>query len=169
MRKAIESGTILIKESAPLPEALQLNGEPFVTGWTQVSDFDGHGLDRRIRESGWTFFYLAGEIKKTTFGFDAQKTVPKAVKRILASLKREKFNSLEITQVVSKHFLGVPCTQVYAHPRHVQKSMFLFRDEDLQDWERTKIPGDAKPHVVRAEDQILSLEKVITQPDVATS
>ena len=169
MRKAIESGTILIKESTPLPEALRLNGERFVTGWTQVSDLDGHGLDRRIRESGWTFFYLAGEIKKTIFGFDAPKTVPKAVKRILASLKREKFNSLEITQVVSKHFLGVPCTQVYAHPRHVQKSMFLFRDEDLQDWEPTKIPGDANPGVVRAKDQILSLEKVITQPDVATS
>ncbi len=169
MRKAIGSGTILIKDGTPLPEALRLDGESFVTGWTQVSDLDGHGLDRRIRESGWTFFYLAGEIKTTIFGFDAKKTVPKAVKRILAKLTPEKFNSLEITQIVSKHFLGVPCTQVYAHPRHVQKSMFLFRDEGLQDWEQTKIPGDANPSVVRAKDQILCLEKVIAQPDVATS
>ncbi len=169
MRKAIGSGTILIKDGTPLPEALRLDGESFVTGWTQVNDLDGHGLDRRIRESGWTFFYLAGEIKTTIFGFDAQKTISKAVKRILAQLKQEKFNSVEITQVVSKRFLGVPCTQVYAHPRHVQKSMFLFRDEDLQDWEQTKIPGDANPSVVRAKDQILSVEKVITQPDVATS
>jgi hypothetical protein len=169
MQKAIESGTILIKESTLLPETLRLDGEPFVTGWTQVNDLDGHGLDRRIRESGWTFFYLAGEIKTTIFGLDAQKTVPKAVKRILANLKREKFNSLEITQVVPKHFLGVPCTQVYAHPRHVQKSMFLFRDEGLQDCEQIKIPGDANPSVLRAKDKILPLEKVITQPDVATS
>ncbi|MFZ0523799.1 MAG: hypothetical protein WAN14_24800 [Candidatus Acidiferrales bacterium] len=152
-----------------MPETLRLDGESFVTRWTQVSDLDGHGLDRRVRELGWTFFYSAGEIKKTIFGFDAQKTVPKAVKRILASLKREKFNSLEVTQVVSKHFLGVPCTQVYAHPRHVQKSMFLFRDEDLQDWEPTKIPGDAKTGVVRAKDQILSLEEIIPHPNVATS
>ncbi|MGA7191633.1 MAG: hypothetical protein WBY66_24270, partial [Candidatus Acidiferrales bacterium] len=64
---------------------------------------------------------------------------------------------------------GVPCTQVYAHPRHVQKSMFLFRDEDVQKWGQTKISGDANPSVVRAKDQILSLEKVIAQPDVATS
>lgn len=169
MRKAIGSGTILIKKGTPLPETLRLDGESFVAGWTQVNDLDGHGVDRRVRESGWTFFYFAVEIKKTIFGFDAQKTVPKAIKQILASLKREKFNSLEITQVVSKHFLGVPCTQVYAHPRHVQKSMFLFRDEDLQDWEQTKIPGDANPSVVRAKDQILSLEKVIKHPDLATS
>jgi hypothetical protein len=169
MQKAIGSGTILMKEGTPLPETLRLDGESFITGWTQVNDLDGHGLDRRIRESGWTFFYLAGEIKKTVFGFDAQKTVPKAVKGILASLKQEKSNSLEITQIVSKHFLGVPCTQVYAHPRHVQKSMFLFRDEDLPDREQTKILGDANSSVMRAEDQILSLEKVITQPDVATS
>jgi hypothetical protein len=169
MRKAIGSGTVLIKDGTPLPEALRLGGESFVTGWTQVSNLDGHGLDRRIRESGWTFFYLAGEIKATIFGFDAKKAVPKAVKRILAKLKPERFNSLEITQIVLKHFLGVFCTQVYAHPRHVQKSMFLLRDEGLQDWAQTEIPGDANPSVVRDKDQILSLEKVIAQPGVATS
>jgi hypothetical protein len=168
MQKAIESGTIIMKEGASLPTTLRLDGEPFVTGWTKVNELDGHELDRRIRESGWTFFYLAGEIKTTIFGLDMQKAVPKAVKRILASLKQEKFNSLEITRVVSKHFLGVPCTRVYAHPRHVQKSMFLFREEDVQEWGQTKISGDANPSVVRAKDQILSLEKVITQPDVAT-
>jgi hypothetical protein len=169
MQKAIGSGTILIKEGTPLPETLRLDGESFVAGWTQVNDLDGHGLDRRIRESGWTFFYLAGEIKTTDFGFDAQKTVRRAVKRIAANLESGKFNSVEITQIVSKHFLGVPYTQVYAHPRHVQKSMFLFRDEYLQDWEQTRIPGDANTRAVPAKGKLLPVEKVITQPDVATS
>jgi hypothetical protein len=169
MQKAIGSGTILIKEGTPLPETLRLDGESFVAGWTQVNDLDGHGLDRRIRESGWTFFYLAGEIKTIDFGFDAQKTVRRAVKRIAANLESGKFNSVEITQIVSKHFLGVPYTQVYAHPRHVQKSMFLFRDEYLQDWEQTRIPGDANTRAVPAKGKLLPVEKVITQPDVATS
>jgi hypothetical protein len=169
MRKAIGSGTILIRDGTPLPETLRLDGESFVAGWTQVSDVDGHRLDRRIRESGWTFFYLAGEIKTINFGFDIQKAVRRAVKRIVTNLESGKFNSLEITQIVSKHFLGVPCTQVYAHPRHVQKSMFLFRDENLQDLEQTKIPGDANTKLVPAKGKILPLEKVITQPDVATS
>jgi hypothetical protein len=169
MRKAIESGTILVKDGTSLPETLQLDREPFVAGWTQVHDFDGHELDRRIRESGWTFFYLAGEIKTTIFDFDAQKTVPKAVKRILANLNQEKFNSVEITRVLSKHFLGVPYTQVYAHPRHVQKSMFLFRDEDVEKLEQTYTSADANPSVERAKDKNLSLEEIIPQPNVATS
>lgn len=169
MRQAIGSGTILIKDGTLLPETLRLDGESFVTGWTQVSDLDGHRLDRRIRDSGWTFFYLAGEIKRTNFGFDVQKTVRRAVQRILVNLKQEKSNSVEITQVISKHFLGVPCTRVHAHPRHVQKSMFLFRDDDLQDWEPTRIPGDANPTIVCAGDKRLSLEEITAQPDVATS
>ena len=169
MAETINTGTILIKDGTILPDALRFESEPCATGWRLVKNLDGYGLGRKISEAGWTFFWLAGELGATVFGFDGQKTVRKAVKRILAHLKPEEFNSLEITQIVSKHFLGVPCTQVRAHPRHVQKSMFLFRHEDLQDWEQTKIPGDANPSVVRAKDQILSLEKVITQPDVATS
>ncbi|MGC2555447.1 MAG: hypothetical protein WA416_11450 [Candidatus Sulfotelmatobacter sp.] len=169
MRMAIGPGTILIKDGTLLPEALRLDGEPFVTGWTQVNDLDGHELDRRIRESGWTFFYLAGEIKRTIFDFEAKKTVPKAVKRILASLKQEKFNSAEITRVVSKRFLGVPYTQVYAHARHVQKSMFLFRDADVHKSEQTKMSGDANPSVVGAKDKKLPLQEIIPYPNVATS
>jgi hypothetical protein len=169
MRKAIESGTILIKDGTLLPEALRVDGESFVTGWTQVNELDGHALDRRIRESGWTFFYLADEIETTILGFDAHKTVPKGVKRILTTLKQEKFNSVEITRVVSKHFLGVPYTQVYAHPRHIQKSMFLFRDADVRKSEQTKMSGDANPSVVCAKDKKLSLEEIIPHPDVATS
>ncbi|MGA7060349.1 MAG: hypothetical protein WA690_09750 [Candidatus Acidiferrales bacterium] len=169
MPETIKTGTVLIKHGALLPDALQFESEPCATGWRLVKDLDGYELDRKIHDAGWTFFYLAGEIKTTIFGFDVQKTVRRAVKRILANLRPQKFNSLQITQVVSKHFFGVPCTQVYAHPRHVQKSMFLFRDEDVQKWGQTKISGDANPSVVRAKDQILSLEKVIAQPDVATS
>lgn len=168
MPETIKTGTVLIKDGALLPDALQFESEPCATGWKLVKDLDGYELGRKIHDAGWTFFCLAGEIKTTIFGFDVQKTVRRAVKRILANLRPEKFNSLEITQVVSKYFLGVPYTQVYAHPRHVQKSMFLFRDEDPQDWEQTKIPGDASPSVVCAKGKILSLEE-ITQPDVATS
>jgi hypothetical protein len=74
---------------------------------------------------------VAGEIKATIFGFDVQKTVRRAVKRILANLKPEEFNSLEITRVAPKRFLGVPCASVYARSRHVQESVFLFRAKDL--------------------------------------
>lgn len=169
MPETIKTGTVLIKDGTLLPVALRFEFEPCTTGWRLVKDLDGYELDRNIHDAGWTFFYLAGEITTTSFGFDVQKTVRRAVKRILANLHRERFNSLQITQIVSKRFLGVPCIQVYAHPRHAQKSMFLFRVEDVQDRERTKTSGEANAIVVGAKDKTLSLEEIITQPDVATS
>ncbi len=131
MADTIKTGTILIKEGTLLPDALQFETEPCAPGWRLVKNLDGYGLDRKIREAGWTFFCLAGEIRAAVFGFEGQKAVRGAVKRILAKLKSEKFNSLEITRVASKRFLGVPYTSVYARSRHIQESVFLFRAKDL--------------------------------------
>ncbi len=131
MVETIKAGTILIKDGTFLPDALQFESEPCAPGWRLVKDLDGYGLGRKIHEAGWTFFCLAGEIKATVFGFDAQKAVRRAVKRILAKLKSEKFNSLEVTAVASKRFLGVPYTSVSACSRHIQESVFLFRAKDL--------------------------------------
>jgi hypothetical protein len=168
MAQIIKTGTILIKDGTFLPDTLKFEGEPCATGWRLVKNLDGYGLGRKIHEAGWTFFYLAGEIKASIFGFDGQQTVRRAVKRILANLKPEKFNSLEITQIVSKHFLGVPYTKVYAHPRHAQESMFLFRDEDVQTWDQTRISCDVNPSMGRAKGKMLPLEEIIRQPNVAT-
>ena len=127
MPDTIKTGTILIKEGTLLPEVLRFESEPCAPGWRLVKNLDGYGLDRKIHEAGWTFFCLAGEIKATVFGFDEQKRVRGAVKRILANLKSEKFNSLEITRVATKRFLGVPYASVSARSRHIQESMFLFQ------------------------------------------
>jgi hypothetical protein len=168
MAETIKTGTILIKDGTFLPDALQFESEPCATGWRLVKNLEGYGLVRKIHEAGWTFFYLAGEVRATIFGFDGQKAVRRAVKRILANLKPEKFNGLEITRLVSKHFLGVPYTKVYAHPRHVQKSMFLFRDDDAQPRDQTKISLGVNPSMGRAKGKILPLAEIIRQPNVAT-
>jgi hypothetical protein len=89
MPEVIKTGTILIKDGTLLPDALQFESEPCATGWRLVKDLDGYGWHRKINEAGWTFFNLDSEIKATIFGFDGQKTVRRAVKRILANPKSE--------------------------------------------------------------------------------
>ncbi len=101
MAQEITTGTILIKDNALLPKELQFEGEPCVPGWRLVKNFDGCGLDREIQKTGWTFFCSAGEIRATVFGINAQTRVRKAIGRILANPKSEKFNSLEITRLAS--------------------------------------------------------------------
>ncbi len=131
MKETISPGAILIKDATSLPPKLQFESEPCVPGWSLVKDFDGYGLDREIREKGWTFFCLAGEIKTIALGISGSKTLRRVIERILANPKSETFNSLEITRVVLKHFLGVRYVSVSAHSRHIQESLFLSRTKGL--------------------------------------
>ena len=101
MAGIIGTGTVLFRDGTFLPDALRIESEPCASGWRLVKNPDGYGLDRKICEAGWTFFSMAGEIKTTVFGFAGQKNVRRAVKRMLAGLMLDRFNSLEITGVVS--------------------------------------------------------------------
>src|SRR5712692_2149803 len=131
--------TILIREDTPLPTNLSIESEAFLPGWRLIKDLDRYGLDRKIREAGWTFFCLASEIRATVFGIDGEKMVRRAIEqilgnRLLANPKWEKFNSLEITQVASgasKRFLGVRYVTVSARTRHIQEGIGLVPAKDF--------------------------------------
>ncbi len=124
---------VLIREDIPLPANLSIESEVFLPGWRLIKNLDGYGLDREIREAGWTFFCLAGETRATVFGIDEEKMVRRAIEQILANRARtnpawKKFNSLEITHVssvASRRFLGVCCVTVSAQSRHIQQGAGL--------------------------------------------
>ncbi len=131
MAETIKTGTVLIKDGTLLPGGLELESEPCAKGWRLVKNFDGAGLGRRVHEAGWNFFCLAGEIKRTVFGFGRKDNVRRTVKRILMNLRLENFNSLEIMHVEKKRFLGFPYATVSAHSRHIQEDAFLFGTKDV--------------------------------------
>ena len=139
MADKIKTGTILIKEGTLLPESLRFESEPYSKGWRLVKDFDSRGLDRKIREAGWTFFFMAGGANATAVGSDLEKTTRRAVKKVLASMKSDRLNYLEVGQVVVKRFLGLPYVTVSAHPRHMQQNMFLFQAARLAAWDRAEL------------------------------
>lgn len=135
----VEAGGIFMREGTSLPEILQLESERYVSGWRFVKDLDGDGLGRQIQDTGWMFFCLAGHIRATAFGRERQEAVRSAVRRLPTKLKSEKFNSLEITGIVSKRFLGLPYVTVSARSRHIQDNIFLLRDKDVQEWDIEKL------------------------------
>jgi hypothetical protein len=138
MAEIITTGTILIKEGTPLPECLRIESEPYSKGWRLVENLDSRGLDRKIREAGWTFFFMAGDAHATAVGSDPEGT-RRAIKKVIASMEPDGFNCLEIAQVGVKRFLGLPYVNVSAHPRHIQQSMFLFQAERLPAWDRAEL------------------------------
>jgi len=119
------AGTVLIQANALLPAGLAIEWEAFLPGWKVVRNFDACELGRKIAEMNWNFFYLAGEVSVTVLGRYGPGTLPKAVKRVLLKRQEKRFNSLQITRVVSKRFLGIPFVTVAAHARHIQESVFL--------------------------------------------
>ncbi len=136
MAEIINAGTILIKEGTLLPEGMQLESDPYLKGWRLVKSPALPGIDRKLCEAGWTFFYMAGEVDAMAFGSESDKTTHRAVKKAIANIKSEKFNCLEISQVAAKGFLGLPYVTVAAHPRHIQESMFLFHGR-VAEWARS--------------------------------
>jgi hypothetical protein len=141
MEDVIKTGAILIREGTLLPEVLGIESEPCAPGWRLIKNFDGDGFGRKIHEAGWTFSWRPGEIGATVFGLDEQKTLRRAVERILVNLESLEFNSLEIMKVASeasKRFWGVRYVTVEAQSRDIQESAPLFRVSDLPVRDRTR-------------------------------
>lgn len=127
MKGEIGTGTLLLKDDALLPGSLQLESEPTAKGWSSVKNLDGYGLDRKVREAGWNFFFMADEIEAGAFGFNVEDATRQATKRVLGHLGSEKFNCLQVAQVAIKRFLGISHVTVSGHRRHIQKDNILFR------------------------------------------
>jgi hypothetical protein len=128
------SGTILIRENTSLPAGLGVESEVFLPGWRVVKNLDRSTLAGNIGGANWTFFRLAREIRATVFGIDEEKMVRRAIKEILARLKSEKFNSLEITRVTSvasKRFLEVRYVTVSAQSGLIQQAVGLVPAKDI--------------------------------------
>jgi len=131
MTKPITAGTILVEESAHLPNALLLQAEADstgagITGWSEIKDSRAT-FEKALREAGWTFFFMAGEIQATVFGFDKPKALGAALKRLITDVQSQHCNSIEIGQVADKSLLGLPYVRLTAHVRHLQKGT-LFQD-----------------------------------------
>jgi hypothetical protein len=131
MTDAIRAGTILIEDGTIFPDSVRFESEPYSTTWKSVTNLDGYDLDRQIRAAGWSFFFLAGELKASAFGSGGDKTIHRAIVRLIAKQQPEGFNCLQIARVEWKRFLGLPYLSVAAHSRHIQKSMFLSRSKRL--------------------------------------
>jgi len=122
MRDTIATGNIFIDEDAQLPNSALLQRELHSSGWASVQNARST-FEKEIPDAGWTFFFMAGEIKTTVFGFDREKAMSTALHRLIANVKTQRCNSIEITQVTDSSFLKMPYVSVCAHPRHLQQGL----------------------------------------------
>jgi hypothetical protein len=120
----ITSGSILIEKGALRPKCFQVEDDSHPNDWMSVKhDLTPRALEEELAAKGWTFFYMAGAIKKTAIGFNRPKMINAALKRIITDVRLQKCNCLEVDEVAMHSFLGIPYASVSAHSRHIQKGM----------------------------------------------
>ena len=124
--QTISPGSILVEKSTLLPETLGLEGDLTGSGWTRVmSDPDRHQLGKKLADAGWSFFFMAGAIRTNAFGFDQPRMMKAALKRLIAVVRRQRCNCLEIDAVAKRSFWGMPYVSLSAHSRHIQNGLIF--------------------------------------------
>ena len=136
METTIQAGMILMKEWPGMTQLLNLESEPCSGEWSLLKVLDGFTLDRKIHSAGWNFFFMAAEVKVMFFGSLGATKIQNALKRILKKVRKQHFNGLEVTEIVSRRFFGVPYVTVSAHSRHMQQSCYLDSAEARQTTQR---------------------------------
>jgi hypothetical protein len=116
---------ILIRDATTLPPNLSIASNAFFPGWQIVTSPDRSTFTRSVEAAHWNFFYRANETRATVLGAASLRTLRRAVKRLIAKQEHQNFNSLEVTTIVSKRFLGIPMLRTVAHLRHIQESSAL--------------------------------------------
>jgi hypothetical protein len=126
-----KSTVILIRDATVLPPNLSIASNAFFPGWQIVTSPDRSTFTRGVEAAHWNFFYRANETRATVLGGGSLRTLRRAVKQILAKQEHQNFNSLEVTSIVSKRFLGIPYLRIVTHLRHIQESSALVPSKAL--------------------------------------
>ena len=126
MTDRIRVGTMLIEDGTHTPESLVVGTERYSAGWSSIIKSTSAQLGKKLESAGWTFFYMAGEIRTSGFGFNDKSRTDRAVARVIDAVKRQNCNCLEITQMRRRSFLGLPYTSLVAHARHIQRSRSFY-------------------------------------------
>jgi hypothetical protein len=125
MPPIVRVGAILMKDWPGMKKLVGLESEPYSGEWTLLRALDVCALDRKIHAAGWNFFFMATEVKVMFFGSVGATKIQNALKRMVKKVQEQHFNSLEVTAIVTRHFLGVPYVTVFAHSRHMQQNWCL--------------------------------------------
>jgi hypothetical protein len=132
----LKVGTVIIRVGTVTPENLELESEGLCEGWDRVRNTDALALERSLRSSGWHMCYLAGSSQSSiAVGTLDQKRIRTASLRLLAKLRSQMFNCVELTELSAKRFAGIPYVRVTGHARQIQREMqvatFVTRRDEI--------------------------------------
>jgi hypothetical protein len=146
MEIILENGSIVFMNGLILPPTLRFEGQPYSEGWRLLRSLKSSEIDTRARACGWNFIFLAEVMRRTVFGLGRAWALRKATNKVLAEARKNAFNSVEITEITARQFLGLHCVTVRAHSRSLQRS---FHVKDISTRRRELEMGQCVPGAER--------------------
>ena len=162
MTTDVQVGAVMIREGFLLPHPLRIETESYSKCWRRLKGTNSLELSDNIHAAGWNYFFCASQIKATYIGWRPGKSADRAFARILREVGKLSLNSVEITEISRRRFLGIPYTAISAHGRHIQQSRLLQAESERRrsqaemDWGlRLKNVGQPGMRPVRIDPQVL--------------
>jgi hypothetical protein len=121
----LKAGLLMVREGLVLPSPVSLTSDTYSKNWRVVKSHDGFSLERAIRATGWSFMFFAASSHASFWGAETAKSKRRAMQHILDIAEAGNFNSVEVTEINQRSFLGISYTAISAHPRHVQECNVL--------------------------------------------
>ena len=118
-------GSIFIRRDTPLPNWFRFNCEAYGSKWKRLFDANGDALDHAATLVGWRFSSIPPAIECQAFGLSRQSAMHRAINKVMDLIDPSGFNSLEVTKVVVRSWLGLSRADVVAHQRHLHATAFL--------------------------------------------
>ena len=125
MSNTLRVGALFMQAGTLIPRSLEVQTEACSPSWKWITNLDGDSFDRKVRNAGWSFFFLAAKMQVIVWGHWTDKLVGKAVRRMLTRARPAQFNCLEVTELSARRFCGIPYVHLSAHSRHIQEGMVL--------------------------------------------
>jgi hypothetical protein len=135
MATMVQVGTIFIEDRPLIMRPLDLESEPYSGTWGVLQSLTSFTLDQKIRSAGWKRVSKAGEFKVTVLGALAAQSIRRALKQIFLKVRKPDLNCLEVTRIVEDHFMGMRCTTVCAHSRHIHQGSIMELADELKNVE----------------------------------
>jgi hypothetical protein len=120
----IEVGSVLLRAGVPQP-GVRISTASYSRDWDLVVAQGGFALERAVGAVGWHLIFVAGVVRAVAFGRSEGNNARVAVDRVLAEIRAQDFNAAEVTEISTKHFLGIPYLSISAHARHLQQGNTL--------------------------------------------
>jgi len=118
----LADGCLFLMKRLIVPPTLRFEGQPYSEEWRLLRSLKSSEVDSRAQGCGWNFIFLAEAMRRTVFGLGRPWALRRATNKILAEVRKNAFNSVEITKITARQFLGLHCVTVAAHSRSLQKS-----------------------------------------------